>query len=112
MKQSRTIGLFTGGAFIILGLLLLGSLVNLFERSVIYAWVLPLIFIISGFNILQDSTKSKTGLGYGLIGAGAIGLLVRLGVLDGAFVNALLSAVLIAAGSALLVRNWQNNSSS
>lgn len=102
MKKSQIITTVTGGSFIILGLLLLGTLVDLFERSMIYGWTVPAVFIFSGFSIVQDAVKPKHGLGYSLIAVGAVGLLVRLNIVSGDVINALLGAALLCGGSIIV----------
>jgi hypothetical protein len=107
MKQSRTISLITGSLIIVLGFVLLAGVAGLLENITVYMWVLPLLFILSGFISLWGAPKAKTTVGYGLIATGLIALLVRLGWIDAALVNALLAGALIATGSIMITRTQE-----
>ncbi len=93
-----------GGAYLALGLLLLGTLIGIFESSTVYSWVIPIVLIFSGITTLQAESKYKTTVSYGLIAIGVITIFVRLNVIRGDVVNGLLGAVLLIAGAAIIAR--------
>lgn len=104
MDRKQIAGLVSGGVFIALGLLLLGTLIDLFESSSVYGWVIPVVLVFSGITTLQESSRYRKYVGYGLVAIGAITILVRLNIIRGDLVNGLLGAVLLTAGGAMIAR--------
>lgn len=108
MDRTTLTAYITGGTYLAFGLLLLGTLIDLFESSAVYGWVIPMVLIFSGITTLQTESKHKTNVSYGLIAIGVITILVRLNILRGDLVNGLLGAVLIFAGATIIARGAQN----
>lgn len=107
MKQSKIVAGATGAIFIVLGLLLIGTLLDIFASADIYALVLPIVLIMSGITTLQDSSRRKAGVSYGLVAIGIVMLLVRFDIIRGDVVNGLLGAVLLVAGGTTLNKLFQ-----
>lgn len=107
MQHNKIIATSTGVGFVLLGILLLATLVDALDSSTIYGWVVPVVLVFGGLTTLQESPRYKKGVGYGLIAIGAVTLLVRLDLIRGDVVNALLGAVLLAAGVSILARSSQ-----
>lgn len=105
MDRKRITTLVSGSVFITLGLLLLGTLIDLFESSSVYGWVTPIVLVFSGITTLQENSKYKTNVGYGLVAIGAITILVRLDFIRGDLISGLLGAVMLVAGSAMIARH-------
>lgn len=105
MDRKRITTLVSGGVFIVLGLLLLGTLIDIFESSSVYGWAIPIVLVFSGITTLQETSKYRTNVGYGLVAIGAITILVRLDVIRGDLINGLLGAVMLVAGSAIIARH-------
>ena len=104
MDLKRVTTMVSGGVFILLGLLLLGTLLDLFESSSVYGWVIPVVLVFSGITTLQESSKHKANVGYGLVAIGTITILVRLDIIRGDLINGLLGVVMLVAGSAIIAR--------
>lgn len=104
MKKSQIVAAVTGGVFILLGLALLGTLLDVFESSDVYGLVIPMVLIFSGITTLQASSRHKTSVGYGLLAIGTITLLIRFNVIRGDVVNGLLGAALLIAGASIIAR--------
>jgi len=106
MKDAKVTSYIIGGSFVVLGLLLLGSLINWINSISIYQTTLPIVLIIGGFSLFSASNEKnrRTGLGLGMLTFGIISLLVRFNVLSGKAVNAVLGVVLLATGTIVLTK--------
>ncbi len=105
MKKSTVSQIITGSAFLLLGLALLGTLIDILQSTSVYSFVMPLVLITSGYAMLDETkVKQRRNTGFGLMAIGLITLLVRYNILRGNVINAVLGIVLAGWGLFILIR--------
>ncbi len=107
MNRKDAISVLSGFAFVILGAVLICTLLDYMDSASVYGYVLPILLVIGGVQMLRGTAKkSLTHSGILFILVGAVALLVRLSVLSGDVVNAILGIFLITIGSIILARQY------
>lgn len=97
--------------YIALSIVLMGSLIDLYDGLKIYTWIVPLLLTVAGLSMLSDGpVQQRQNFGVSLIIIGVIAMLVRLNLIRGDVVNALLSVILLIVGVAALTGIRQGSS--
>ena len=105
MNKKDTLASLGGIAYAGLGIVILATVGGLLDKASVYGFIVPATLLISGLLLLVNpQPRTIKIISGGMVGIGAIALLVRYTSLSGTLVNTVVGIVLVAVGVLLLSR--------
>lgn len=105
MNKKEILASLGGLVYAGLGVIILATVGGLLNKASVYGFIVPAMLLVSGLLLLVNpqprTIKIVSG---GMVGIGAIALLVRYTPLSGTLVNTIVGIVLVAVGVLLLSR--------
>ncbi len=97
MKDSERNRMITDVVFVVVGLVLLATLLNMLNAFTVYNTAVPILLIIFGFAVVSapSASRQNISLEIGALLVGIVGLLARFDVLGDKITNGVLGFILL-----------------